>query len=244
MWYKQRKNQAIIAVVLLFLIAFFTKIGMDLAANADERERRARTIGQFERRVQLLSADLPGIFQQVSDSPGAYLAGELPEEEFQEQADSWVESFRELHQGLRDTGVPEDMEKLIEAKGLFVQSALIFTDAAKTFALAPAIEDDARREDALVLARNELIHGSAVLAMAERRFVDAQNEIGVNDPPADLPGVQLPEEEAPLPPPQESEVEVSPETPEEPAEAPAEEAGPEPVPTTETEESPEPQPTG
>lgn len=243
MWYKRRKNQAIIAVVLLFLIAFFTKVGMDLAANADERERRARIIGQFERRVQLLNADLPATFEQVSASPGAYLAGELPEEEFQQQADSWVESFRELHQGIRDTEVPEDMEKLIEARGLFVQSALIFTDAAKTFALAPAIEDAARREDALVLARNELIHGSAVLAMAERRFVDAQNELGVNDPPADLPGVQLPEEEAPLPPPppQESESEVSPEIPEE---GPAEEAGPLPVPTTETEESPEPQPTG
>lgn len=240
-WYKQRKNQAIIAVVVVFLTVFAVKTWMDLAEQADDRERRSRTLGQFERRIQLLNAELPEIFQQVSDSPGAYLAGSLPQEEFQQQADGWVESFRELQEGIRSTEVPEDMEKLIEAKGLFLQSALIYTDAAKTFALAPSIQDAAIREDTLVLARNELIHGSGVLAMAERRFVDAQNELGVNDPPADLPPVQFPEEESPIvPPAPEPAPQVSPL----PAESPAAEAGPEPVPTAGDEESAEQQPAG
>lgn len=230
-WYKRPKSLAIVAALLVFLIGFGIKTGMDLAESADERERRTRTLGQFERRIQLLNAELPQVFEQISDSPGAYLAGALAEDEFQQQADAWVESFRELHQGIRNTEVPEDMERLIEAKGLFLYSALIYTDAAKTFALAPSIQQEGAREEALVLARNELIHGSAILSMAERRFVDAKNELGV-DERQDLPGVHLPDEEAPPPPP----IPDSPEIQPPPTEAPAE-------PDAEGEEPAEPQPT-
>lgn len=249
-WYKQRKNQAIIAVVLLLVLAFAVKTGIDLAERADVRDRQVRALEQFERRVQLLNSELPETFQQISASPGAYLAGSLSQEEFQQQTDAWVETLRDYHQGLNNTEVPEDMPALKEAQGLYAQSSLIFVDAAKTFGLAPSIDDPQRREDTLVLARNEFLHGSAVLAMAERRFVDARNILGLNDPEAVLPQVQFPEEEQPIPPPaDEPGAEVSPLPVESPlpAEPPAadetpQQLGPEPAPTDAIEESPEPQP--
>lgn len=239
-WYRRPRNLAIAAIAVVFLTVLGVKTGMDLAERADQRERQTRALEQFQRRIQLLNADIGPIFEQASNSPGAYLAGALPEEEFQAQADDWVETFRRYSQGLRETDVPEDMERLQESRGLFLQSALIYLDGAKTFALAPSIGDAARREEALVLARNELLHASAVLSMAERRFVDAQNELGLNDPPADLPQVQLPEEEAPIPPPSPA---LSPAPVESPAAQPAGPAGPVPEPAG-TQDPAGPQPAG
>lgn len=246
-WYKQPRNLAIMGAALLFLIVFGVKTGMDLAEASEQREQRIRTVEQFQRRLQLLNADLGPVYEELNQSPGAYLAGALSTEEFQQQANRWVEAFRDLYQGIENTEVPQDMDRLIEAKGLFVQSALVFVDAAKTFALAPAIPDEEQREDALVLARNEFLHGSAILSMAERRFVAAQNELGLNDPEAELPAVQFPSEEEPVLPPSPT---PGPGAAPQPAPSPAigpQEAGPIPSPTIQSEEpqgSPQPQPAG
>lgn len=224
-WYQKTPFRVILALVALAAIALTAKFVLDARERAEERRRDVRAIGQFERRVQDLNLEIEPMYQELSQAPGAFLAGELPEEEYRTQAENWVDSFRRLNQGIRSVEAPEDLEGLQEAKASYVQATTIYVDAAKMFVAAADTPDPAARERAAVLARNTFLHAAAVYGMGDREMVRLRNEYDLNDPASELPPPSLPEEEVPLPPPP-APAEPGPATVEPPAPAP----GPAPAP--------------
>lgn len=199
-WYNKTKYRAIVAVVALLLLALIAKLVVDARADAQQRGVDIRAIEQFERRVTDLNLQVQPVYQSLGEAPGAFLAGMLPEEQYREVAEGWVEIFRTLNSGLRSTQAPERVEALHEAHGLYVQATTIYIDAAKMFLAAASIPDLEERENALVLARNTFLHASTVYAMGDRALTRVRNEYGLNQPPVPLPEPQLLEEEIPLEP--------------------------------------------
>lgn len=214
-------------VAALVIIGLAVKFVIDARERADERRREIRSIEQFERRVADLNLDIQSIYEQLSQAPGQFLAGVLSQEEYRQQAEGWIQDFRELNTGIRDAEVPEDLETLVEAKAHYVQATTIYIDAAKIFLSASVIPDPADRERATVLGRNLFLHAATVYGMGDREITRIKNEYGLNDPPADLPPPQLAEEEVPIPPPA-APAAPDPATvaPPDPAPAPAPAAGP------------------
>ncbi len=200
-WHRKTKFRVLMAVVGLLVLALAVKLVLDARQRADDRRADVRAIEQFERKVQDLNLETQPVYQSIGQGAGAFLAGTLPAAEFRTQAEGWVQSFRDLNRGIRDIPVPTDLERLQEAKASYVQATTIYIDAAKMFVAAADISDPAARERATVLARNTLIHGSSVSGMGDRAMTRLKNEYGVNDPPAELPVADLPEEEISVPPP-------------------------------------------
>jgi hypothetical protein len=190
----------VMALVALALIAFIVNLVMDARDRAADRRQEARSVEQFERRVLDLNQKNSAVYEQLSQVPGAFLAGALPVEEYRTATEAWVTSFRELNQGIRNLEVPADLEGLVEAKAHYVQGTILYVDAAKVFVAAAAITDPAEREKTTVLGRNLFLHGTSVYAEGDRTITVMKNEYELNDPPAPVPAPALPEEEVQLPP--------------------------------------------
>lgn len=188
------------ALVALALIAFIVNLVMDARDRAAERRQEARSVEQFERRITDLNQINSAIYEQLSQVPGAFLAGVLPVEEYRKATEGWVTSFRELNQGIRNVEIPNDLEGLVDAKASYVQGTILYVDAAKVFLAAAAITDPAEREKATVLGRNLFLHGTSVYAEGDRSITVMKNEYELNDPPAPVPAPAQPEEEVQLPP--------------------------------------------
>lgn len=199
-WHGKTKFRVLLGVVAVILIAIAVKLVMDARDRAAETRADVRAVEQFERKVQDLNLDIQPVYEALGQAPGAFLAGALPEAEFRNQANGWVESFRELNRGIRTLQIPSDIPALQEAKASYVQASTIYIDAAKIFATAPDISDPAARERAAVLARNLFLHAAAVYGMGDRFMTELKNEYELNDPPADLPAPTTPEEEVPVQP--------------------------------------------
>ncbi|HVL51747.1 MAG TPA: hypothetical protein VM754_09655 [Actinomycetota bacterium] len=218
-WYKKTKFRILIGLLALIVLAVVINIVLDARERGADRRRDARAIGQFERRVQDLNLNIEPVYEGLGQSPGAFLAGELPQSEFRAQAEGWVQNFRDLNQGMRNLEVPFHLEGLQEAKASYVQATTIYVDAAKIFLLAADIADLEAREEAAVLARNTFLHGVAVYGMGDRSLTRIKNEYDLNDPEAQLPAPSLPEEEVQVqpPPPAQDPAAVQPPEAEEPA---------------------------
>lgn len=199
-WHGKTGIRIVMAVVALALIGFIVNLVMDARDRAADRRQEARSVEQFERRVTDLNQKNSAIYEQLSQVPGAFLAGVLPVEEYRKATEGWVTSFRELNQGIRNLEAPNDFERLVEAKASYVQGTTLYIDAAKVFVAAAAIADPAEREKATVLGRNLFLHGTSVYAEGDRSITVLKNEYELNDPPAPVPEPAQPEEEVQLPP--------------------------------------------
>ncbi|MGQ0680591.1 MAG: hypothetical protein ACT4OM_13230 [Actinomycetota bacterium] len=197
-WYRRLKVQVGASLALIFLLVLAYSLISNFREGRESRRLEVRAIEQFERRISLLNAPLEAVFQQIQAGPAALQSGALPADQFAAQANSWVEEFRKLFGGIKEADVRPGLDALAEAKGLYVQGAVIYIDAAKLFSQAATL-GAAERDFQLALANNLLNHGAAVATTGERRFQALKNEYGLNDPPAILPEVILPEEDAPPP---------------------------------------------
>lgn len=200
-WHGKTRIRILLALVALALIAFIVNAVMDARDRAADRRREARSVEQFERRVMDLNQKNSAIYEQLSQVPGAFLAGALPVEEYRKATEGWITSFRELNQGIRNLEAPNDLEGLVDAKASYVQGTILYLDAAKVFLAAAAITDPAEREKATVLGRNLFLHGASVYAEGDRSITVMKNEYELNDPPSPVPAPAQPEEEVQLPPP-------------------------------------------
>lgn len=200
-WHGKTGVRIVMALVALALVAFIVNLIMDARERAADRRQEARAVEQFERTVVNLNTKSSAVYEQLSQVPGAFLAGALPVEEYRKATEGWVTSFRELNQGIRNLGTPEDFDRLTDAKAHYVQGTTIYIDAAKVFAAAAAITDPAEREKAAVLGRNLFLHATSVYAEGDRVVAEMKNEYEINDPPSPVPAPALPEEEVQLPPP-------------------------------------------
>jgi hypothetical protein len=189
------------ALAVLALLAFVVVSIMNARERAAARRQDVRSVEQFERKVADLNSKIEPVLQGLSQAPGAFLAGQLPVEEYRKQADSWVTTFRELNQGIKNTEADPDIEGLQEAKAHYVQGTMIYIDAAKMFVSAAAITDPAEREKATVLGRNTFLHGTYVYAFGDRDITKLKNEYELNDPPVEPQPPTLPEEEVNVQPP-------------------------------------------
>jgi hypothetical protein len=208
-WYKRRNVQLGVAFAVIFLGVFLFNVVKDLREGSSDKRLQARSIEQFERKLQLLNAPLGAVYQAIQASPDQLLAGTLSVDEYRKQAEGWLEEFRKLYSGIKSAEVREDVESLLEAKALFTQGAVVLVDAAKAHLQAASLEG-AAREESIKLGRNLLAHGSAVINMGERQIQKVKNEFDLNDPPAELPAPVIPEEEAPPPQPPATETPTSP----------------------------------
>lgn len=218
-WFRKPKWMALMAVGALAVLLIAVNVIMDMRDRADQRDREVRAIGQFERRVVDLNIAIQPIYEELGQAPGAYLAGALSPEEYQEQTQRWVDSFRQLNMGIRNLEVPDNVTDLVQAKAHYVQATTIYVDAAKVFLLGASITEPAEAESATVLGRNLFLHGAAVYGMGDRDLIKLKNDYNLNDPAVDIPAPQMPEEEIPLPPaePAEPSIEVEPAPEGEPA---------------------------
>lgn len=197
-WYRRRTNQAGGALLLVLVIWFAVTVFGNIRDGREQKRREVRAVLQFERKVTLLNAPLAPILQTIQTSPDAFLQGDLPPEEFKAQANGWLEGFRKLYNGVKGTKAPAAVQGLVETRGLFAQSAVLYVDAAKAYVQAASVSVP-EREAATSLARNLLSHAGAVASMGERQFQKLKNELQLNDPVAKLPPVPIPAEQAPLP---------------------------------------------
>lgn len=198
-WHAKTPTRVVMALVALALIGFIVKAVMDARDRADDRRADVRSVEQFERKVADLNTKVESVYQGLAEIPGAYLAGEVSQEEYVAQAEGWVTSFRELNDGIRNSAVSPDLEVLMDAKALYVQATTLYLDAAKVFLQAAAIPDAAEKEKATVLARNLFLHGASVYNMGDREMARLKNDFEINDPPLDIPAADLPLEEVQLP---------------------------------------------
>lgn len=198
-WYKKRGNQVGVAFLSLLLILFLVNVFSDLKDSREKKRLEVRAVEQFERKVSLLNAPLNAVFQSIQPTTDGLVAGTVPVEDYRKAADIWLQEFRKLYVGIKDSKVPSDLESLVEAKALYSQGALIYVDAAKVYIQAAAAAGP-DREAALTLAENLLTHAGAVASMGEREFQRLKNDLELNDPVVELPEALIPEEEAPLPP--------------------------------------------
>lgn len=188
-------------LVALALIAFAVVSILNARERAEARRQDIRAVEQFERRVADLNSKIEPVLQGLSQAPGAFLAGALPVEEYRTQAESWVATFRELNQGIKNLEADPEIEGLVEAKAHYVQGTMIYLDAAKIFVAAAAITNPAQRETTTVLGRNTFIHGTYVYAFGDRSITKLKNEYELNDPPVPPQPPTLPEEEIEIQPP-------------------------------------------
>lgn len=200
-WHQKTKNRVLIGVLALLLIGFAAKLVLDARERAEETRADVRAIEQFERRLQDLNLDVQPTYQSLSEAPGNFQAGTLPQPEFRSLAENWVDSFRRMNQGIRAIEVPADLDGLQEAKALYVNAATLYIDAAKIFLAAADTTDPPARERANNLARNTFLHAAAVYATGDRAMARIKNDYELNDPPAELPVPSYPEEEISFPPP-------------------------------------------
>ena len=198
-WHGKIGARIAMAVAALAIIAFIVNTVLDARERAEARRQDGRAVEQFERRVLDLNTKIGSVYEGLSQAPGAFLAGALPEEEYRTQAEGWITSFRELNQSIRNLEAPTDIEALQEAKAHYVQGTIIYLDAAKVFLSAASIDDPPAREQTLVLARNLFLHGTSVYGMGDRVLTELKNELQLNDPPEPPPAPTLPEEEVQLP---------------------------------------------
>jgi hypothetical protein len=199
-WYKRRPVQLGIAFGVIFLAILAFNVIKDLREGSREEKLQVRSIQQFERKLQLLNAPLATVYQSLQSSTDQFLAGTLAAEEYRKQADGWVEEFRKLYVGIKETEVREGLDSLLEAKALFTQGAVVLLDGGKLFQQAPSLEGPAR-EASVNLGRNLLGHGGAIIGMGERRIQEVKNDFDLNESDAELPAPVIPEEELPAPPP-------------------------------------------
>jgi hypothetical protein len=197
-WYKRRQFQVAIVFGAIFLAVLAFNVIRDLREGSREEKLQVRSIQQFERKLQLLNAPLTEVYQSLQTSTEQFVAGTVAAEEYRRQADGWVEEFRKLYVGIKETEVRAGLDSLLEAKALFTQGAVVLLDGAKIFQQASSTEGPAR-EASISLGRNLLAHGGAIIGMGERRIQEAKNDFDLNDPPAELPEPVIPEEEAPVP---------------------------------------------
>jgi hypothetical protein len=207
------------ALAAIALIAFIVVTILNARERAEARRQDVRAVEQFERRVADLNSKIEPVLQGLSQAPGAFLAGALPVEEYRTQAESWVTTFRDLNQGIKNLEADPEIEGLVEAKAHYVQGTMIYLDAAKIFVAAAAITDPAEREKTTVLGRNTFLHGTYIYAFGDRDITKLKNEYELNDPPVDPQPPTLPEEEIEIQPPPAPE--APPADPAAPAEPPA-----------------------
>lgn len=198
-WHGKIGPRIAMAVAALAVLAFVVNAIMDARDRAEARRVEGRAVEQFERRVLDLNTKIGSVYEQLSQTPGAFLAGAVPVEEYRTQAEGWVTSFRELNQSIRNLEVPSDIEGLHEARAHYVQGTVIYLDAAKVFLTAAAVEDPAERERITVLGRNLFLHGTFVYSMGDRVITEMKNDLELNDPPEPPAPPGLPEEEVQLP---------------------------------------------
>lgn len=198
-WHRRRWVQITAALIVIALVAF--GVWRVLEARAERRDLQ-REVAIFERSMQALLAPAAGALEAMNTAPDEFLSGDLSAAEFSEQATTWIESFRQIDQGLRDQRVPDSLG---ETRALFVQGTVIYLDGAKAFLLASKIEGEEVRRDAVQQGRTLLTHATAVFGMGQRALEEVRLEVGLSEegpnPLLDQP-FNLPEEEAPTVPPE------------------------------------------
>lgn len=175
-WYRRRRIQVILALVLATLAILATKGIFDARKRAAVRADEKRAFRQFEKGLTLVDDQIRSITGEMRILPEQFKAGTAPAGEFRTKATGWVDQLNKLEADLRKGKVPD---KLVDGATLIVQGAAIYLDAANAFALAAEAADAALRDRAIQSGTSLLDHADGVYAVGRKLLNEKEARAGL-----------------------------------------------------------------
>ena len=207
-WHRRKGFRLVAAILAAVLLLILVKVGFDIRKRATARRDEARAVEHFDRRVKTLMVPVQEVIESTSKSPGEFAGGIVPKENFTKFTEEWLAAVRKFDSGLRNRKIPESLGELDDARALYVQAAVVYIDAIKSYQLAAKLEPPAR-DDAIKQGSNLISHGQSLVALGDRVVERLKIRYDLVEPPAPVPGqpaaepsvppIQLPVEEAPPP---------------------------------------------
>ncbi|MGH2772358.1 MAG: hypothetical protein ACRDIU_04380 [Actinomycetota bacterium] len=207
-WYRRKGFRLVAAIVAAVLLLILIKVGFDARKRANARRDEAQAVQRFDRRVKTLIVPVQEVIETSSKSSGEFTGGIVPKENFSKFTEDWLAAVRKFDSALRNRKIPASLGELEDARALYVQAAVVYLDAIKSYQLAAKLEPPAR-DDAIKHASNLMAHGQSIVALGDRvverlkiRYDLVEPQVAVPGQPAtdpSVPPIQLPAEEAPPP---------------------------------------------
>jgi hypothetical protein len=195
-WYKHRQIQLIGGLVALVVIGLAATQVVAWRHRVSERNADRRAVKTFDDKIQALQGDLIEPLNGIQAVPDQFQNGQIKADDYKAAAQKWLATFQRTATELRSLSPPAE---LTATRAHFVESAVIFVDAVRTFQLAAQTTEPAVRDEAILLAKRETNHAETIYTNALKELAKEKKRVGL--PAGSLPDTpELPQEDvAPQP---------------------------------------------
>ena len=195
-WYKHRQIQLIGGLIAVVVIVLAVTQFMAWRDRVSTRESERKAVKTFDDKLQALQGELIEPLNGIQAVPDQFQNGQIKADDYKAAAQKWLATFQRTATELRSLSPPAD---LVTTRAHFVEAAVIFVDAVRTFQLAAQTTEPAVRDEAILLAKRETNHAETIYTNALKELATAKKAVGL--PAGSLPDApELPQEDvAPQP---------------------------------------------
>jgi hypothetical protein len=190
-WYKHRQIQVIGGLIVIVVLAVAASQIVAWRNRVNERNADRRAVRAFEDKVTAIQGQIIEPLNGIQAIPPQFQNGQITADVYREAAQKWLATFQRMAGDLRSMNPPEE---LAATRAHFVESAVIFIDAVRTFQLAAQTTEAPVREQAILLASREVNHAETMYTNALKELATQKERVGL--PTGTMPETpQLPEED-------------------------------------------------
>jgi hypothetical protein len=182
-WYRNRQMQLILGLVTIVVLAVAASQVVGWRHRVAQRAADKRAVKAFDDKITAIQNEIIEPLNGIQAVPAQFQNGQIKADAYKESAGKWLTAFQKMASDLRSMSPPAE---LAAPRAHFVESAVVFIDAVRTFQLAAQTSEAPVRDEAILLAAREVNH-------AETMYTNALKEVATQKKRVGLPTGSLPE---------------------------------------------------
>lgn len=183
-WYRHGQIQLIVGLIVVVVLGVAASQIVAWRHRVDERAADKKAVKMFDDKVTATQNQITDPLNGIQALPEQFRNGQITADVYKDATGKWLSAFQRMASDLRSTNPPPDVAP---TRAHFVESAVIFVDAVRTYQLAAQTTEPPVRDQSILLADREVKHATTM-------FTNALKELETHKKRVDLPTGSLPTE--------------------------------------------------
>jgi hypothetical protein len=175
-WYRHGQTQLILGMILLVVIGVTASQVVAWRHRVNDRAAEKKAVKTFDDKVTAVQGQIIEPLNGIQAVPSQFQNGQITPDAYKDAAGKWLTTFQRMASDLRSANPPP---ALAANRAHFVESAVLFVDAIRTFQLAAQTAEPPVRDQALLIAGREVNHATVTFTNALKELEAQKKRVGL-----------------------------------------------------------------
>ncbi|HEY8202831.1 MAG TPA: hypothetical protein VII47_15950, partial [Actinomycetota bacterium] len=159
--------------------------------RVNERAADRKAVKAFNDKITTIQGQIIEPLNGIQAVPAQFQNGQIKADAYKDAAGKWLASFQRMATDLRSMSPPAELSA---TRAHFVESAVVFVDATRTYQLAAQTSEAPVRDQAILIAGREMVHAETMYTNALKELDTVKRRVGL--PAGNQPSApELPQED-------------------------------------------------